>query len=227
MFGKHHATENTVKTRWKGTVWKCITVNGQMLNDLTFLLFMGGCFRVPPLSSDMNLGTAQAPFALASRSRIEHLDLFINSLIIVHQNDMKNLSRFNTRIIIGRTWHNFQVICNANQILLCLLLSRLNWYTDSWEEHYRHDIPSTAILTSNAQLTPWVLQLWKLFFDRGFEGFEPWVSWQLPTNCFNSSLNDSTLSLPSLTDRTNWVCGEATSRNCSLISWTSRLDPSW
>ena len=26
---------------------------------------------------------------------------------------------------------------------------------------------------------------------------------------------------------TNWVCGEATSRNCSLISWTSRLDPSW
>lgn len=112
---------------------------------------------------------------------------------------MKNLSCFNTRIIIGRTWHNFQVICNANQILLCVLLSRLNSYTASWEEH-GHDIPSTAILTSNAQLTPWVLQLWKLVFDRGFEGFEPWVSWQLPTNCFNSSLNDSTLSLPSLTD---------------------------
>ncbi len=43
--------------------------------------------------------------------------------------------------------------CNfLNQIPLCLLLSRLNSYTaHSWEEH-GHNISSTAILTSNAQL---------------------------------------------------------------------------
>ena len=71
---------------------------------------------MPPLSSDMNLGTAQAPFAFASRSWKENLDLFINSLIIVHQKDLNDLSRFNTSIsiTIGTTWHDFQVICDAN-----------------------------------------------------------------------------------------------------------------